>query len=174
MGHFKIKVNSKNKESIKKIFVTLFDNYYIERNFDLVIKNHKCKIKKKRFTVLKSPHVNKIAQEQFEYRNYSFQYILQVADAIKFLDLIKLLKTVKFPDTNIIITSVFKQTPYNKIVKLVDPDYYNVNIFIKHFLKLSKRKYLKKIYSKFKYRKMSHYLNCFDIYGELVLKKNLK
>jgi hypothetical protein len=174
MGYFKIKANSKSRESIKKIFVTLFDKYRTNRNFDLTIKNHTCRIKKKRFSMLKSPHVNKIAQEQFEYRNYTFQYVSQVTDSIKFLRLIKLLKTVKLSDTNVLITSIFKQNSYNKIVRLVNPNYYKINLFIKNFLKLNKRRFLKKIYSKFKYQKMAHYLNCFDIYGELVIKKNLK
>lgn len=77
-------IKSKNRKSI----------FYFLHVINKFNKNKKVKItpkffKTKRFTVLKSPHVNKTAQEQFESNLFSINVRINSSDILKFLILIK-------------------------------------------------------------------------------------
>ena len=67
-----LKLLSKDKQTLKK-----FTDFLVK--LEILILNLKCfsKQKKRKFiTVLKSPHVNKTAQEQYEFRFYSKEFVI--------------------------------------------------------------------------------------------------
>ena len=68
---FTINLYSKNLNSINK-FLNFFGNKTIKKKLKInfFTSRYQKPVKKKILTILKSPHVNKKAQEQFEYRIY--------------------------------------------------------------------------------------------------------
>ena len=67
-----LKASSKDQKTLEK-FVQLFSKLEAST---FVIKCLPKKKKRKFVTVLKSPHVNKTAQEQFEFRFYNKQFLI--------------------------------------------------------------------------------------------------
>jgi len=63
MNIFKIIITSKNHITIRNFFLFLYKNKINKLN---ILKSIFQEKKKKKLTILKSPHVNKTAQEQFE------------------------------------------------------------------------------------------------------------
>ena len=107
-------IKSKNNKSI----------FYLLNIFNKFLKNKKLMIKSKilktkRFSVLKSPHVNKTAQEQFFINSFSIFIKINSSDILKFLIF---LKTIK----NNFCFDVFIKTKFNiknqniKILKLTN------------------------------------------------------
>ena len=85
----KLTFKSLNKESIN--LYTLFLTKILEKN-RIKHTNFSFPITKKRITLLKSPHVNKSAREQFEIKYYKKMLIIKnpiESDFIKFLILNK-------------------------------------------------------------------------------------
>lgn len=127
------------------------------------------KRKHKIFTILKSPHINKIAQEQIEYRLFSKQINIISFQILKFLVLIKKLQVNINTDIKIQIIFILndKITTKTKLIFL-NPDNYK----IKHFFLQRKRDIIYKyaaqqIKQKPNKRLTLFYLKLFDIYGEL-------
>jgi ribosomal protein S10 len=65
-----------------------------------MIKHFQKKIKRKRITILKSPHVNKQAQEQFQRIIYNKQLSLYTIKSVTYLTFLKKLNFNLFPDIN--------------------------------------------------------------------------
>jgi len=97
-----IKISSKNYKSLKN-FITFFITFCETNNlnFKLFLKYFKQRQKKFNFTILKSPHVNKTAQEQFEYRIFSKQINLYSFQLIKFLIILKKIQIALFSDIKV-------------------------------------------------------------------------
>jgi ribosomal protein S10 len=101
-------IESKNKKSIFN-FLSFFKR--------LTEKKTKSRIKKKRLqkkrytkiTLLKSPHVHKSAQTQFEFRIYKTQVSIILLTAFDFLLAIKKLLGFSFYDLKITINFFFKE-----------------------------------------------------------------
>ena len=94
-----IDIYSKNYKSLKN-FVYFFSNdklFQKLRIFNIQI-NSKKQLNKKVFTILKSPHVNKSAQEQFEIKTYKKRLKLFVPQMLIFLIFLKKLKLNSFTD----------------------------------------------------------------------------
>ena len=141
-------------------------NYIIKKKVNGLLNYSQQKQKRKVFTTLKSPHVNKTAQEQIEYRLFSKHIKLISFQILKFLILIKKIQMKLCPDIKIQIKFVLN----NKIIiktKLIslNPDNYKTNSFSFNkdisFLKKKQKHNKKQILS---------YLKLFDIYGELSFK----
>lgn len=101
MKIFTVIVKSKNKKIEEKFFfiwnkIILNTLYSIEKNF-------KEKAKKKRITLLKSPHVNKKAQEHFETSIFEKQLTISNVKDFKCLILLKKLHFNLFFETNVIL-----------------------------------------------------------------------
>ena len=142
---YKIIIISKNKLSIK-LFSIFLKNANKKSNIIAVCSKKKTK---KVITVLKSPHVNKTAQEQFEFKFFYRQFLIRpLIKNFKFLLLIKKIKSYLFSDTKIIIKFLNNHNVKKKY-KLLNPN----NFKLKH---------------KFMFIKKT--INIFDIYGELLLK----
>ena len=96
---FNVTILSRNKNSINDFF--LFFNENTLYNLDVIKKFFQKKIKKKKLTILKSPHVNKKAQEQFESRLFKKQFTIQTTRNFQYLIFLKRLNYNLFPDINI-------------------------------------------------------------------------
>ena len=79
MKKFDLIVKSKNKNILNNFFLFLKEN-----NLNQIQKCFPKKTKYNRLTILKSPHVNKKAQEQFEKIIFKNQIILQINKHLKY------------------------------------------------------------------------------------------
>ena len=94
-----IKLYSKNKESLKQ-FKKLIENINQKwKNITFSVKD--TKKKRKRITILKSPHVNKTAQTQFQSIVYTSNIRYFSWDAKKNYIVLKKIKNYMFPDIKI-------------------------------------------------------------------------
>ena len=87
-------------------------------------------LQKKRLTVLKSPHVNKKAQEQFEYRLFKKQFETEVTKNFKYLVFLKKLNYNLFSDIHIRLKYAIKNKSITKSgLKIFDPNYCKLDTF---------------------------------------------
>lgn len=100
MKTLNIIVSSKTKNSLNHFFSFLHKNSLI-LSFNIINKKFQKKMKKTVITILKSPHVNKTAQEQFEIRYISKQIQIRAINLFKFLIFFKKLKVSLLTDINI-------------------------------------------------------------------------
>lgn len=119
-----IHISSKSYKSIK-----LFSNFLTNKTFTEKLKLTTPSlffynpIKKKTFTVLKSPHVNKTAQEHFEYRLYTRQFKIYSSKGLWLLTFLKKLKHNIFFDVIFKIEIVNQPLKYNQRVRNeINPD----------------------------------------------------
>ena len=114
MKHYELKITSKNKESLMYFYNYLFyDDRKIQKNFFAYKKHYKSFKNNKVITILKAPHVYKVAQEQFNVLNFKEKYFIGTTNSIKFLKFIKSLKMNKFSDINIILKKISIKNKYN-------------------------------------------------------------
>jgi hypothetical protein len=107
-------LTTKNLNSLKK-FLIFFKTNKIFNNIDFI---EQITIKKKKFfTILKSPHVNKKAQEQFEIFFFSKQLKITTTQAFKFLIILKYIKNFIFADIHFKIKFYYKNLKKNKFYK---------------------------------------------------------
>lgn len=168
MKTFTIIIKSKNKISRNNFFTVLkiisSDLYCIKKQF-------KKKKRKKQITLLKSPHVNKKAQEQFEAWTFKKQLTIKSIKSFKYLILIKKLSFNLFSDIKITLKYKLKKKSLRNLnLFIFSPE----NFKFKKILKIKSYnleiKWLKKKKSLFKWfldKKTKLLLNTFDSYGEL-------
>lgn len=136
-----IYIYSKNYHSIKKV-LNLFSNKNLLKKLNLTSLNlsfYTQKKKKKNFTVLKSPHVNKSAQEHFNYTIYSKRIKIYSNQPFLFLILLKKLKNYAFSDVYFKIDlKNYNIKAKQKFKNQVNPDNFllssfnvNLNIYLK-------------------------------------------
>ena len=118
-----ISIKSKNKNSLNSFLKTIQKLYSIKEP-----KTSNSKRLLKRFTVLKSPHVNKTAQEQFELIIFSKDMLTEDPQAFKLLVVLKKLKKSLCSDVSMKLKffvqreTSLKITPFNEIVKTIRPE----------------------------------------------------
>ena len=150
MNLYQITISSKNKNSIKFFFLLFFKDKKL--NFDIIKKYHQKTKNKKVLTILKSPHVNKKAQEQFETRFFYKQFTISSTKVFQYFIFLKKISTSLFSDIKIKIKVISSKKSNKKTeINIFNPDNFKTNR--SHSLK--KTKILLKI---------------FDIYGELLIK----
>lgn len=174
MKTFNIIVTSKNKNSINNFF--LFCNKTIPFNLNVIQKNFQKKTKKKKLTILKSPHVNKKAQEQFESRVFKKQFTIQITKTFKYLVFLKKLNTSLFPDIKIELQHMVNNKNIEKI-KIFNPYNFKINKYYEFKIYNLNLKYLKKKTNISKYsltKKTNPLLKIFDLYGEFLKKHMFK
>ena len=99
----KIILDSKNLSSLTK-FLVLFNNILKTKlSFSRLMKINSIVNNKKRITVLKSPHVNKSAQESFEVKNYKKVIVVFSLQYYMLFMVLKKLQNSIFNDINISI-----------------------------------------------------------------------
>lgn len=142
--------------------------YILKKKINGLLNYSQQKQKRKVFTTLKSPHVNKTAQEHIEYRFFSKCINIFSFQILKFLILIKKIQIKLCSDVEIQIKFISN----NKIIKKtklvsLNPDNYEINSFFSYKKQDKNSGYKVQKLSK---KQMLPYLNLFDIYGELSLK----
>jgi ribosomal protein S10 len=154
----------------KKIYrCKIKKNVYIrKRKVNGLLNYSQQKQKRKVFTALKSPHVNKTAQEQLEYRLFSKRINIFSFQILKFLVLVKKIQMKLCPDIEIQIKFVLN----NKIIKKtklvsLNPDNYKINSLF--FYKKKDIDSINRV-QKFNKTQILSYLKLFDLYGELSFK----
>jgi Ribosomal protein S10p/S20e len=153
MKYCQISVSSNNLNSLKSFFLFCFYNKNI--HLFLLKKYFKRKQKNKILTILKSPHINKKAQEQFEQKIFLRKYILYSQKLPQWLVLIKKIKTCIFSDIKIEIKFIISSNVDNQFCS---PDNFKLNILEK---KLRPKTIVK----------TNSLIKIMDFYGEL-LKQN--
>jgi len=108
---------------------------------------------KKFITVLKSPHVNKTAQEQFEFKIFTSQILLCSTNPYLSFIIFKRIIKKRFPGVRIKLIYVFDKKKYNKLLAC--------------FLNPDNLKFKNKIEKK----DVKNYFYMFDSYGEAYLKQ---
>lgn len=166
---FYLKVSCKDKKILEK-FTRVFTKI---KSLPIFVKPFPKHEKRKFITILKSPHVNKTAQEQFEYRFFSKHFLVFSVKPQIFFLLFKKLKNLSFSGIKLEVKGVFEKNMTNKyILKLVNPD--NVVLQKPDSVEIS----FKKEKTKNEISKLSinnpdlskKYIQLFDSYGELYLK----
>ena len=166
-------LHSKNFNKIK-IFVRFFKKVLFNRhlNIKISIKNFNKYTLKKEFSILKSPHVNKKAQEQFYYSTYRQQISLFSYQPLLILKILKLIKSsCAFAGVNIQIKIAVNSSKFYKtLLREI-----KINRYFLHSTKNIKS--LKKINSlsnltKTKVVNLNSYLQLCDLNGEINLIKN--
>ena len=154
---FRIKVSSKNLKSLKK-FLTFLTKV---KNLDMIFKQLPKQKVKKFITILKSPHVNKSAQEQFEYRIYSKIINIQSIQQFKTIYLLKKAHNSTFSGVSLKVESFIEKSLYSKPILIkYNPDNMNVR-----FLSFKE--------SKQNLSDFNNYIQFFDSYGEFFLNDSI-
>jgi ribosomal protein S10 len=122
MKTFYISLHSKNGRSLKK-FLKFFKNTfrYLKTLQKILYKKKKRKI----MAILKSPHVNKRAQEQFEINTLPVSMRIRLNRPFGFFTILKNIKTYLFPDINVKLRPVFSKEKQLSIEKY----FFNINNF---------------------------------------------
>lgn len=135
-----IEIYSKNYKSLKN-FLLFFNNENLLKKLKISILKNKIKnpMKKKVITVLKSPHVNKTAQEKFEYRIYKNKIKCFTPQILLLLTFLKKLRFSFLSDINFKLILISN----NKIEKKNLKNQININNFCLVYKELNLIKYLK-------------------------------
>ena len=149
---FIIHIKSKNYSSLQK-FLNFFYFKSFQKKKIVAFKNMQhYKPKKKVFTILKSPHVNKTAQEQFEYRLHTKKLKVYSSQFFLFLVFLKKIKFNLFADLDFKIELILnKKILLKKVKNKINPDNYILDI-----VDLG----------------LGNYLNILSKYGKVILKNN--
>ena len=138
-------IKSKNINSLKE-FINFFNKWLKLSDLQIIFfkkqffKNSQIK----KFTVLRSPHVNKKSGEKFQIFVYNNQFYFYSFNNKKLLIAVKSLINTVFPGTKIRLKFIFDKSKVKKIKKIFfNPDYY----FFKNKLNIK-------------------YLKIFDVFGE--------
>ena len=132
---FKLSLKSKNVNSLKNFIFTLNSIENILNEKGLKIKPIK-KLKKVLFSILKSPHVNKTSQEQFDYVYYSSEVLIFTNNYLKVLLFLKLLSNKFFSSINMKVTVItsYKDSPTYDLITYKNFQYKELNSSYFQFL----------------------------------------
>lgn len=153
-----INISSKSYVSLNN-----FINFFLSKKFmsklKVVVQNSKCvyPTRSNLYTVLKSPHVNKTAQEQFMSKTFNIEFKLFVYQPHLFFLFLKIMKNILISDIIINYKIILNKTVFkNKIKNTLNPNVFNFILFDK------KKKKIVKFYLK-------RYLKLTEVYGEFLL-----
>jgi len=171
---FYLKISCKDKRILKK-FLYFFKKLEF---FPVLLKSFPKSEKRKFVTVLKSPHVNKTAQEQFEYRYYSRHFFIRSFKPLTFFLFLKKLKNLSFPGINFEVKSFINRNKSHKhVLQIISPDnitFKKVQSHQKKRVKQDLAQATSVLFSKSEKPFLvlsKKYMQLFDLYGEVCLKK---
>lgn len=172
----KLTISSKNRQSLSHLTQICLKNKNL--NFKIITKYFKDKTSKKIVTILKSPHINKTAQEQFEERNFTRHIQIRTTKAYSFLIFLKRITNNLLTDVKIKVNFNIKSNFYSyfKNNKTFNPDNFKIYFYrrkIKNTTFLSKKKNYIDYYNFFCKTKLKNYfskntanvLKSLEIYG---------
>jgi ribosomal protein S10 len=152
MSKYTLLLHSKHKKTIND-FLNFFKNN-TKQNFRIQTKKSKIT----RFSVLKSPHINKKAQEQFQYTHFCTSLSFLTRKIKKKLFFLKKIKNQLFPELKLLIKGTYSsKTPITKFLPPSSMTTYNQ----KKFGKLTSKNLLKK---------SIFHLKTLDYYGSIHIK----
>jgi len=164
MKHYHLTITSKTKKSLSD-FINFLN--HIPINSHIIKKYFTNKKRKKILTILKSPHVNKTAQEQFQLNFFSNQITIYSSNIFQSLILLKKIKNNLFSDLKIKIRfPIYKKLSNKSQTNALNPTNFKLNSINKC---LNQKNKIKKSKKK-NYKQIEHILKIFDIYGELIQK----
>jgi ribosomal protein S10 len=168
MTKYRIKLYSKDKKSLYH-FLNFLKRNIRTQNSQLFFNILRKKKAKKKITVLKSPHVNKTAQEQFGYSVHSIEMSCCSWEIKKYILLLKKARNYLFPAVKIKISGKFSGTQKSLKEFLFNP--VNVKFYVPSVI-YSKQKVKSKflsqntcVKSKDLLEKSLSYFNVLDCYG---------
>lgn len=130
-------ISSKNKNSLKTYlnFLKNFSkNKKLHLNRTLVFLQKK--MYKKIFTILKSPHVNKTAQEQLEFRLFTKNLRFSTFQTLKILIVLKKIQTIIFSEIQLKINFYLNlKQKKNVFVKKFNPNNIKLNFKLQYDIK---------------------------------------
>jgi ribosomal protein S10 len=172
MKEYCLKVTTKNEKSLKKFLIFFFK--HLKTKFDIIQKLSAVQNRKRVFTLLTSPHVNKSAQEHFELRIFSNKIKLNVSYANKNIIFVKKILNKAFHDIAVKLElKTDLDTEIKNQLAIFCPDNF-------HFTKqnFSRKNYSRKIqaqktktsnFNKNLFKLVHQFLNIFSIFGEMLL-----
>lgn len=171
-------INSKNERTLKKFLTLLFkrnDLYRIHKFLDI-------KVQQKLSSVLTSPHVNKIAQEQFEFKllkkkveyvsTYNFAFLVFVKNVVNNI----------FADVNVSFNLTINQKSFNrKFIETFNPSnpsFKNGKFFLSKKPNLynllnfrQQRFFCENLFQNFWSREHKKTLRIWDVFGESLIRR---
>lgn len=151
-----MKISSKTKPLMLK-FVHFLCNLQILPFFIKPTNNYRSQ---QFITVLKSPHVNKTAQEQFEFRHYTCQFCVFTPKPFLFLLFFKRLMKLMFLGLRFEIKVLLISDCF--VEKSVSPDTFMLTSLKDKLVTIKKN-------SDFSEKKVLKYMQLFDVFGEAKL-----
>lgn len=175
MKQYLLKISSKNEKSLNN-FLSFFFNC-LKTKFNIIQKSVTTNNTKKVVTLLKSPHVNKVAQEQFEIRVFHKQSLTKSFDLEKNLIFIKKISNKLFKDVLVKVElKANKNENFINNLFIFHTDNFKlpINKARKINLKRSKQKEKSKtVNSKKNYLfVLKKFLNTISVYGEMLTFEN--
>ena len=166
---FYLKVSCKDKRILKK-FTSFFRKV---KSLSIFVKPFPKHEKRKFVTILKSPHINKTAQEQFEYRFFTKHFLVFSFKPAIFLLLLKKLKNFSFSGIKLEVKGILGKSKTPKyILKFISPDnivLQNKCLNRKNFRR-NKRTIVNSELVLDDFNLSKKYIQLFDSYGEVYLK----
>lgn len=153
-----ITISSKDLNSLN-LFLIFFFKLLKSKSLKIkIFKKVKPVLKKKKsFTVLKSPHVNKTAQEQFKYELFNYKLYIHSFQLTKILFIIKQINIKVASNINILLTFFFNKRMFSQNpIEHFNFDKYSFNLT--NYLTFS----------------TTNYLEILSFYGEKKFKVNTK
>ena len=177
MKFYHITITSKNKKSINDFLVFFFNN--LKLNYTVIKKYFQKKKKKKILTMLKSPHVNKTAQEQFESRLFSKQLTIYSPKNFQAVIFFKKSKINLFSDVKLRIKfAINKKLTKNSQTYVLNPNNFQINFFTNSINKTTniQKSETVKTFKTARYlishnlylKQTKNFLSLLDAYGELL------
>lgn len=160
---YQITVTSKNLKALKLFFLVCCQN----KNFNIKTTFFKKKTKKKKLTVLQSPHVYKKAQSQLEYKLFSINIKISSQNHSKSLVFLKKIKSKLFPEIKLQTkVTINKQNQFQLQNKALNPKKFTINNFNSFKINSNNKRSIIT-------QKTLNYIKIFDCLGELILNQNI-
>lgn len=145
MTIFNVTIWSKNKISMSHFF--LFFKKYLIFNFNVISKYQQKKTNVKIITLLKSPHVNKKSQEQFETRVFKKHFKILIKNNLKLFFFLKKISYNIYSDINIKIKELINNNKYfvKKKFKVINLNNFKVKTYSHIIIKAKNLKFKKSL-----------------------------
>ena len=141
MQPYYLKIISKNEKSLKR-FLHFFHKH-LKTKFNIIQRSVSVQNKRKIITLLKSPHVNKTAQEHFEVRIFTKHFFIVSFSSQKHFIILKKILNKLFQDISIRLeftTDKFSKQENNKLTFYPD----NFKVFLHKHSKTNIKRYKRK------------------------------
>ena len=170
---FHLKVSSKDKKVLENFGQLLVKLNTTSNSLKFFSKRNVRKF----ITILKSPHVNKTAQEQFEFRFYTREFIISSFKPLTFFLILKKINNLSFSGIDLRVKGLLKEGN-KKVLTATNPDNIHLNIVTNYGL-IQKKNLRRKVFQNKSFQIFNksfspskRYIQLFDCYGEMSLKND--